>query len=341
MNNDLSYYSNLREEILYLVPYQASNILDIGCATGNFGKSIKQRQKAHVTGIEINQKIAQIAKQNIDDVYIGNVESQVLLLNDNSYDCIVLADVLEHLKNPEQILTQLSKKITDQGLFLISIPNFSNYHVIDKIIFGKFAYQSSGILDKTHIKFFTKSSIIDMLNNIGLEIQSFDYAINLVKINTDIIKAIENYGIDIKVFLQESEYSQYFVTAKKSTNYSLINKMFDNRINIVDRLFIALKNNLNTSILKNEILKHTDQENILSLYCLSYLFSINNEYKISISILEKILLTKKLNKDICAIFSYNLKKLNDLNLSTYFTNRIAIVSDYSPIKEILYNYPLN
>ncbi len=103
------YHNLVRSEIYDLVPKTALNILDIGCGAGFLGKAIKDRQSCKYTGVEFDSESADLAKFNIDEVYTHDLDIQPLPLIEK-YDCIILADVLEHLKKPENLLKILKEK---------------------------------------------------------------------------------------------------------------------------------------------------------------------------------------------------------------------------------------
>lgn len=335
---DIDYYSNTRSDLLELVPLQSKKILDVGCASGNFGKSIKQRQNCHITGIELKKNIAQIAQSNLDLVLSGSIEKNIEKLQ-NEYDCIILADVIEHLKSPERILYNLSKKLSYNGIIIISVPNFSNYYVFEKLVYGNFNYDESGILDKTHLKFFSKINLIDLFNKLNLEITKFLYAKNIITINDNIISLFFENNINLELFLQECENFQYFITLRKSENIEH-NKIFDNREDIIKRLdFLMSKNVQQIDILLYEILNLRVIDDIKLLYCLSYIYSFKREHKSALNILEK-LSKLNLNKDLFYLFYFNLKNLGDNKSASIFYDKMNNISVYSPIKDILIKYPI-
>jgi len=160
-----------REDILKRLPKTNFEIvLDVGCANGVFGKALKDLGAKKVIGIEKDAKLAKDARNNIDVVYLGDVESNDFHFNNSYFDLIVLADVLEHLKDPEKFLRGYKRYLKKDGKFIISIPNVQYYFVLWSLIKGEWKYVDRGIFDKTHLRFFTLKSIKRLLQSCGLEI---------------------------------------------------------------------------------------------------------------------------------------------------------------------------
>lgn len=165
-----SYYSYSRPEVRALVPPDARTILDIGCADGSLGKALKQDRNVNITGIELVPEIAARAKENLDRVIIGNIESIVETIPKNHFDCIIMADLLEHLVGPAYVLRHLRDCLKPEGAVVLSIPNVRHWSVIVPLLKGNWEYQESGILDSDHLRFFTKSSLIALLKSAGFSI---------------------------------------------------------------------------------------------------------------------------------------------------------------------------
>ncbi len=173
MNQDLSYFGNERKEMISFLPKDGFLYLDIGCGTGSFGKVLKnQFRQAVVYGVEPNEEAFKKAKENLDFAINDTVENALDYFNSLKFDAIILNDVLEHLQNRENVLKKLQNLLSDNGKIIISLPNLRYYKVLYHLIFQKdFYYQDSGILDRTHLAFFTKKSAIRMFNELGYEVQ--------------------------------------------------------------------------------------------------------------------------------------------------------------------------
>lgn len=169
-----SYYRNVRQDILPLVPEDALCILDVGCGAGMTGKVLKERPGVFVAGLEMDHSAAEEARQILDDVVEGNIETMVLPYEPNSFDCIIMADVLEHLVNPLAALKKAKQCLKPNGVIIASIPNVQFFGVIHFLAEGKWTYQKEGILDEDHLRFFTFTEIEKLFHSAGLEISAVD-----------------------------------------------------------------------------------------------------------------------------------------------------------------------
>ncbi len=166
------YYLHTRPEVVAQVPVGARRVLDVGCAAGRLGASIKYRQPAIVCGIELEPSAARHAEQVLDEVCSQDLDAGALDAIDGPFDAIVAADVLEHLKDPWRVLAELSDKLRPGGVLVASLPNIANLGVLAALVSGRFDYQDAGILDRTHLRFFTKATAGEMLRSAGLEVES-------------------------------------------------------------------------------------------------------------------------------------------------------------------------
>jgi len=163
----VDYYYDKRWDLLSLIPSNSKNILDIGCGKGWLGKKIKETRPCKITGIEVTSA-GSYAHKIYDKVYIKSVEDIIPAFEKNSFDCIILGDVLEHLINPWSVLEQLTFLLQKKGVLVISLPNIQHYSIILALLRGNFKYQEEGIMDKTHLRFFTLSSAKEMLTESNL-----------------------------------------------------------------------------------------------------------------------------------------------------------------------------
>ena len=164
------YHNLCRPEILNLVPTNATHILDLGCGTGLLGKALKQRQKCIVDGIELNEEAAQAARTRLDHVWIDNLNRFDPNHVNREYNCIILADILEHLVSPWNILKKYAALLPDDGTVIASIPNIAHPWILSQLEKGLFRYDSAGICDITHLRFFTKTTIGQLFYKAGLKV---------------------------------------------------------------------------------------------------------------------------------------------------------------------------
>ncbi|NNC69991.1 MAG: class I SAM-dependent methyltransferase [Flavobacteriaceae bacterium] len=170
-NKSKEYYSNDRQEMLNYLPKDAKKILDIGCSNGSFATTVKEKNSAEVWGIEFMDQEAKKAEQTLDKVFSGPCEDFLDELPDDYFDVVYCNDVLEHLVDPYLVLKKIKKKLAKGGVVISSIPNIRFHSVLIPLIFNKkFEYQNFGVMDKTHLRFFTKKSIRNMYENLGYEI---------------------------------------------------------------------------------------------------------------------------------------------------------------------------
>lgn len=168
------YHSSGRDEIQKLVPEHAHRSLDIGCGTGEFSRQLKLNSNINETwGIEIVADAAHKAAHHLDKIICGDVEYSLEDVPDHHFDCIFFNDVLEHLPDPEGILKAVKQKLSANGIIIASIPNIRHYKTLYRLIFqADWQYEDSGVLDRTHIKFFTKKTMVKLFENSGYAVNS-------------------------------------------------------------------------------------------------------------------------------------------------------------------------
>ena len=158
-----------REDFQALVPSSATSVLDIGCATGQFGKSLKRsRPGLHVSGIEMNPHVAREAEAVLDCVIAKPVQEVTF---DRTYDCVVCGELLEHLRSPLALLKQLRTAIAPGGSLIASSPCVTHWSVIRDMLEGQFEYVPFGILCFEHIHFFTPASMRAVFAEAGFLIE--------------------------------------------------------------------------------------------------------------------------------------------------------------------------
>lgn len=150
-------------------------VLDVGCSTGYIAKELKEKS-CTIVGIEINQAAADIAARYCDKIRVADVEAaEELPLAQESFDAIILSDVLEHLKRQDLVLINLKRYLKPNGFVIASIPNIARLEFRIKLLFGKFDYEQSGILSKGHLRFFTLKTAMGLFETSGYRISKIDY----------------------------------------------------------------------------------------------------------------------------------------------------------------------
>ncbi len=165
--NKWSSHSQIIERLSVFSP--GTRILDIGTATGTVGRMCRDTGLKFY-GIEPNPQWAEKASPFYQDIKIASLETcpeQFL----SQYQAVVLGDVLEHMVSPQSVLERLLSLQPQGCLFIISVPNIANLWIRLNLLFGKFDYTENGILDRTHLHFFTRKTLLKMITNLGLKIE--------------------------------------------------------------------------------------------------------------------------------------------------------------------------
>jgi methionine biosynthesis protein MetW len=149
------------------------DVLELGCATGYVSKLLKQKG-CRVTGIELDEDAAREAEQYCVHVYPGDIH-QLLSAGTlkGRFDCILCGDVLEHLPDPESVLRHLHGLLKSNGFILVSIPNIAFWKMRWDLLTGRFEYQDTGLLDKTHLRFYTIRTFHDLVRDCQFRIDGF------------------------------------------------------------------------------------------------------------------------------------------------------------------------
>ena len=180
-NKPAGYYDNVRHEMLKYLPATAKKVMDVGCGNGAFAAIVKKQNNAEVWGIEPMESEAIVAETVLDKVFTGGVEPFLEQLPDRYFDAIYFNDVLEHLADPYSVLDILKSKLAPGGVIISSIPNVRFYRTFSRVVFAKdWRYDEFGIMDKTHLRFFTGKSIRRMYEELGYNVLTHE-PINVTK----------------------------------------------------------------------------------------------------------------------------------------------------------------
>ncbi len=168
------YGDNPRTEIIDLINEELGQILEIGCSSGATGLAVKQKfPNVKYIGIDSNKEAAEIAQTRLDKVIVSDIEKEPLdtfRLEKESFDLIICADILEHLYDPWKVLHDIRDYLSPDGKILASIPNVQYIKNIINFLHGNWKYEDNGLLDVTHIRFFTLNEIIKMFTGTGYKI---------------------------------------------------------------------------------------------------------------------------------------------------------------------------
>lgn len=209
------YFENVRTDMLRLVPDNRSNrLLEIGAGTGNTLLKAKELGKAgEVAGIDIvSVPGSNQSHPDIDRFIVGNLDTMELDFPPDYFDVIMGGDVLEHLLDPWAVVGKLAKYLKPGGLFICAIPNIKEIKTLCTIVFkGDFRYADSGILDRTHLRFFCRKNMIGLFENNKLHVEKI-----FSNIDTFSLKSERRLFNELTFHLfDEFMAKRYFIMARK------------------------------------------------------------------------------------------------------------------------------
>jgi len=208
------YYIHSRPELLSFVPSSVKTALDIGCGSGHFGQALKIKYNCEVWGIEPNANAANEAGEILDNVINNTFSDDLPELEGKKFDVIFFNDVLEHLIDPAKTLSDCNKLLNYNGHIIASIPNIRWYPVILSLLrYKDFKYELAGVMDKTHLRFFTLKSMCRLFEEAGYK----------VIISEGINKDSNFYYFNLLNFLLfntqwDMKYRQFVIVAINSSN---------------------------------------------------------------------------------------------------------------------------
>ncbi len=169
---DLSYFAHARPELMAMVPTTARSVLDIGCGVGRLGEALKARQGCRVVGIEYDRTAAELAADRIDRVVVGDADELEPDFLPGEFDVVVCGDILEHLRDPDNLLRKARRWLSTSGLLVASIPNVRHRSVAASLLLGNWTYESAGLLDRDHVRFFTRREVEKLFYRAGFRVES-------------------------------------------------------------------------------------------------------------------------------------------------------------------------
>jgi 2-polyprenyl-3-methyl-5-hydroxy-6-metoxy-1,4-benzoquinol methylase len=156
-------------ELLSIIPKTSRKIIEIGCSSGALAREFKKENRdCFWFGMEIEPSYAELAARHCDQILVGDIEhcDEKFFLSQADKDC-----VLEHLKDPWKVLNRIRKVIPPNGSIVACIPNAQHWSLIARLALGDFRYEDSGLLDRTHLRWFTRKTVIELFNSQGFRIQ--------------------------------------------------------------------------------------------------------------------------------------------------------------------------
>ena len=167
-----SAYETARPDIQALVPPDARSVLDVGCASGALGAALKARGVERVIGIELDPGLAADARERLDHVVEGEVAEVLAEPGElGSFDCVIAADVLEHLADPWTALRAVTSTLEPGGTAVVSLPNVRNFEIFWSLgVRARWPRHEHGVFDRTHLNWFTLADARDLLEQAGLDV---------------------------------------------------------------------------------------------------------------------------------------------------------------------------
>jgi len=185
------YHCLVRHDVIPLVP-KCGRLLDVGCGQAGTSGWLRDHGVCEVaSGIEYNAEAAQRARHRIDDVVVGDATDCLDRLSESQWDVVLCLDILEHLPDPAAFLARLRPVMSENGVLIVSLPNIAYAPVIIGLLLRRFEYRPrGGVLDSTHLRFFTKRSAVQLLEGAGFSVtqtqanRSFHWKLLLVGLAT-------------------------------------------------------------------------------------------------------------------------------------------------------------
>jgi len=170
------YFANARHDIVQrLRTTPDSAVLELGCGEGGTGEAAISAGKAgRYVGIELNPAAASVARGRLSEVLEGDVESLDLAALEGRFDALIISEVLEHLTDPWRVLRELARCVRPGGQVFASSPNVSHWRVVRSLLLGRFDYEESGVMDRTHLRWFTPASYRQLFEQAGLQVASLE-----------------------------------------------------------------------------------------------------------------------------------------------------------------------
>ncbi len=230
--------NNSHASILRMVGFN-KRVLEAGCASGHVSKMLFA-QGCSVVGIEMDGDVVEPTRAWVERVIVGDFDDSSLWdeLRGELFDVVLFGDVLEHLKDPLSTLREAVRHLVPSGIAVLSVPNIAHADVKIALLNGTFPYRESGLLDRTHIHFFTKESLLELVRDAGLiptEIErvivpvfATELGIQRSDVSAEVLEAV--------VGERESETYQFVVRASKDDGATSLERFGDDLVTLSDRL---------------------------------------------------------------------------------------------------------
>ena len=190
-----NYFSNFRPEMAEFLPPSFSRTLEVGCGTGSFSSKYLGRAEER-WGIEPNSAAALIAQPKFSKLLIGTYDQVASEIPQDYFDLVVCNDVIEHMPDHEQFLREIAQKMKVGSVIVGSIPNIRHLTALVKLlVFKDWQYTNDGILDRTHLRFFTKKSLYRALTSNGFSVERLEGIRSIVRSGVTGFSPLQNVGV--------------------------------------------------------------------------------------------------------------------------------------------------
>jgi SAM-dependent methyltransferase len=215
------YPNQPNEDLLELIPPDARVVLDVGCGSGALGAAYRRRNgSVRLLGIERDPGAAAIARQRLDQVFVGDVEDNPLPFGPGErIDCIIYGDVLQHLRDPWAVVRRQLHALVAGGAVLICIPNVEHWGLLERLFRGSWGYEPSGLLDGGHLRWFSRATVARDLEQSGLAIDEIrprvfgqEQAKGFVE---QFAPSLERLGVEAQAYFDRAAPLQYVIRAHK------------------------------------------------------------------------------------------------------------------------------
>ena len=167
-------------------------VLELGCSSGYLAKPLRERGNT-VVGVELDPEAAREAEQWCEQVIVGDLEAMALPLEPASFDVLLCGDVVEHLRDPTAVLARLRPLLKPGGALVLSTPNIANWSMRLSLLAGRWRYTDRGFLDRTHVHFFTRATLVEAVQSAGYAVERVDFTVP-VPGNSDVLDSL-GYGL--------------------------------------------------------------------------------------------------------------------------------------------------
>ena len=206
-------------DLLEMIPADTRRVIEVGCSSGALARAFKQTGDAHWVGVEIDPAYAEVAEQHCDYLEVENIEhcDSDFYMKYADRDCWVFGDCLEHLQDPWQVLSSIRAVIPRDGTVVACIPNAQHWSLVIKQALGAFFYEDSGLLDRTHLRWFSRLTMTQLFESQGFKITTLKPRIFDEPARETFLPSIHHIaqtaGVDPETVLRDSLPLQYVLCA--------------------------------------------------------------------------------------------------------------------------------